>query len=59
MYLMGQALFSAKLIRRFRPATVRSVALRLKDDDVLRPMLEKYPGLSVVVIPRRGRRKKG
>jgi hypothetical protein len=50
MYLMGQALFSAELIRRFRPASVRSVALCTADDAVLRPLLEPYPHVEVVVM---------
>jgi len=52
MNLMGQTLFSAQLVKRFRPASVRSVALCLKDDEVLRPMLERYAGMQVVVMPR-------
>jgi len=51
MHLMGQTLFSAQLVKRFRPASVRSVALCLKGDEVLRPMLEKYAGMQVVVMP--------
>ncbi len=51
MYLMGQALFSAELVRRFNPASVVSVALCSQDDDVLRPLLDPYPHLRVVVIP--------
>jgi len=51
MYLMGQAFFSAELIRRFNPSTVRSVALCTRDDEVLRPLLERFPGLQVVVMP--------
>ena len=51
MYLMGQALFSRDLVRRFNPKSVRSVALCKKDDSVLRPLLESYEGLEVVVVP--------
>jgi hypothetical protein len=50
MYLMGQTLFSAELIMRFNPATVRSVALCIRDDSVLRPLLEQYPGMEVVIV---------
>lgn len=50
MYLMGQALFSAELIKTFQPASVRSIALCSKDDSLLRPMLERYDGVEVVVI---------
>ena len=49
MYLMGQALFSAELIRRFKPASVRSVVRCPKDDAVLRLLLAP-------VSPCRGRR---
>ncbi len=50
MYLMGQTFFSAELIKRFGPASVRSVALCTKDDSLLRPLLEQYPGMEVVVL---------
>jgi hypothetical protein len=50
MYLMGQALFSAELMKAFRPASIRSVALCTADDEILRPMLERFPGLEVVVM---------
>lgn len=45
---MGQALFSAELIRRFNPASVRSVAL-CTADNALRPLLGPYPHVEVVV----------
>lgn len=52
MYLMGQTLFSAQLVeQRFDPRTVRSVALCCSDDSVLRPLLEAYSGMEVVVVP--------
>lgn len=51
MYLMGQAFFSAQLLRPFNPRSVKSVALVLRDDDVLRPLFEQYPGMRVVVCP--------
>ena len=51
MYLMGQTLFSAALIKRFEPRSVKSVALCTRDDSVLRPLLEEHPGMEVVVIP--------
>ena len=49
MPLMGQTLFSAELAKRFKPASVRSVALCTKDDAVLRPLLERFDGCKVVV----------
>jgi hypothetical protein len=52
MSLMGQALFSAELLRgRFKPASVEAVALCAKDDAVLRPLLEAHEGCRVVVLP--------
>lgn len=51
MSLMGQAFFSAQLMQRFHPRSVESVALVTKDDDVLRPLFEQYPGMRVVVYP--------
>jgi hypothetical protein len=52
MYLMGQTLFSADLLRRrFPAAAIESVALCLRDDDVLRPLLEGHTGCRVVVVP--------
>jgi len=50
MYLMGQAIFSAQLVRkRFAPASVRSVILYTKDDTVLREYLSPYPEVEVIV----------
>ena len=51
MTLLGQALFSAQLVQRFRPRSVLSVALCSKDDAVLRLLFEQYPGMKVVVCP--------
>ena len=51
MSLLGQAFFSAQLMQRFHPRSVESVALVIKDDDVLRPLFEQYPGMRVVVYP--------
>lgn len=51
MYLLGQALFSPQLIRRFGPRSVQSVALCRQDDAVLRPLFEEHPGMKVVVCP--------
>ena len=50
MYLMGQAIFSAQLVRtRFAPVSVRSVILCSKDDTVLRKYLASYPDAELVV----------
>jgi len=47
--LLGQAFFSAKLMKRFKPRSIESVALCSKNDEVLRPMFESYPNMKVVV----------
>jgi hypothetical protein len=51
MYLMGQAVFSAELIKLLEPSSVESVLLCTADDSALRPLLEPYPHLRVVVLP--------
>ncbi len=51
MYLMGQAFFSAQLVRAFGPRSVVSVALCNRDDSVLRSLFEQYPDMQVVVCP--------
>jgi hypothetical protein len=51
MYLMGQALSSAELLKRFNPRSIESVAIVTKDDAVLRPLFEKHQGMHVVVCP--------
>ena len=51
MYLMGQTVFSAELMRPFGPRSIESVALCKADDDVLRPLLESHSGCRVVVCP--------
>ena len=50
MYLMGQTFFSEQLLRKLEPKSIISVALCTKDDMVLRPLLEQYPNMQVVVI---------
>lgn len=49
MYLMGQGLFSAELLRRFQPKSIRSIILCSADDSVLRPLLARYPEVEVVI----------
>jgi hypothetical protein len=51
MSLMGQTFFSAELMKRFKPASVRSIALCELDDSVLRPILESYPNMEIVIYP--------
>lgn len=48
MPLMGQTLFSKKLVKKLKPKSIKSIALCTRDDVVLRPMLEKH-GCKVVV----------
>ena len=50
MSLMGQTFFSQQLLKGFKPKSIMSVALCTEDDSVLRPLLEKYPNMKVVVI---------
>jgi hypothetical protein len=48
MYLMGQAVFSNAKMKRFnKPRSIKSIALCIKDDVVLRPMLEKFRDVEV------------
>ena len=51
MSLMGQAFFSAQLLKRFEPRSIESVALVAKDDAVLRLLFEQYDGMRVVICP--------
>ena len=51
MSLMGQTLFSAELVKPFKPRSIRSVALCREADLVLQPLLEAYSGCEVVVCP--------
>ncbi len=55
MYLMGQTVFSAELIKRLNPASVKSVALCAKGDSELEPLLAPYPHVEVVVMAEKGR----
>lgn len=50
MYLMGQTLFSKRLMEKFRPSKITAIALCQEDDSVLRPLLEEHEGCKVVVI---------
>jgi hypothetical protein len=52
MYLMGQTLFSAELMKRFNPRSIKSVALCSRDDEILRSLLEFYPATQVVIYPK-------
>ena len=52
MYLMGQAVFSADLMKRFEPKSIKAVILCTKDDALLRPLLVPFPEVEVVVMER-------
>ena len=52
MYLMGQTIFSAKLMIPFKPRTILSVALCDETDSILAPMMEAIPNTQIVVYPR-------
>jgi hypothetical protein len=51
MYLMGQTLFTLKLLEAMGPSSIESVALCATDDAHLRPLLEAHSGCKVVVCP--------
>ena len=48
MYLMGQAFFSKKLMKKFNPKSIRTIAICGKDDSVMRELSEEF-GIEVVV----------
>jgi hypothetical protein len=50
MYLLGQAVFSARIIQSLRPASLRSVAICTAGDAVLEPLAQEF-GVEVVVYP--------
>ena len=49
MYLMGQALFSIDLMKKFSPRSIKSIALCEKNDSELGPLLENYGDIEVVL----------
>lgn len=50
MGLMGQALFSMEIMKRFNPRSMRTVAICGRTDDELASICDKY-GIEIVVIP--------
>jgi hypothetical protein len=48
MYLMGQALFSKELMLKFKPKSIKTVAICVKNDSVMRELTNKYE-IDVVV----------
>ena len=52
MGLMGQAVFSLELVRKYhRCKSVRSVALCKENDSVLGPLLQSFPSVKVISPP--------
>lgn len=49
MYLMGQAVFSKELMKRYKPRSIKSVAICTRSDSVLEPLLKKFSDVEVVV----------
>ena len=49
MYLMGQALFSARLVQALGASSVRSILLCDKSDAALLPLLAPFPEVEVWV----------
>lgn len=50
MYLMGQAFFSRQLMKRYKPNSIRTVAICGKGDEVMEKLADKFE-IEVVVIP--------
>ena len=49
MYLMGQVIFSKELMKRFKPKSIKSVAVCTRTDSVLEPLLLAYDDVEIVV----------
>lgn len=49
MYLLGQALFSAELIQKFKPKSIRIVAICAKNDEVMEALAKEH-GIEVVIF---------
>jgi hypothetical protein len=50
MYVMGQAVFSAELMKRFKPKSIKSVILCVEDDAVLEPLLAPFHNVKVELM---------
>ena len=48
MYVLGQAILSARLMERFQPASVRSVVICTKGDAVLEPLAKEF-GIEIII----------
>lgn len=51
MNLMGQTLFTAKLLESHGPRSIESIALCKVNDIKLKPLLESHSGCKVIVCP--------
>ena len=51
MALAGQTVFSKELLKRFKPRSIRSVAVCTADVGVLRPLLERHKSCEGWVYP--------
>ena len=49
MHLMGQAFFSIKLMKKFKPKTIKSVAICTKSDKALLRLIKPYMNIEVIV----------
>jgi hypothetical protein len=50
MYVMGQGVFSAELMKQFKPKSIKSVILCTEDDTALRPLLAPFHNIEVKVL---------
>jgi len=48
MYVLGQAIVSARLMERFQPTSIRSVVVCTKGDAILEPLAKQY-GVEVII----------
>lgn len=51
MSLMGQTLFTLRLLESMGPRSIESIAVCATDDALLRPLIEAHSGCKVVVCP--------
>ena len=49
MYLMGQAIFSLEIMKRYKPRSIKSVAICTKGDSEMESLLQKHKNVAVVV----------
>lgn len=49
MYLMGQAVFSLDIMKRYKPRSIKSVAICTRGDSEMESLLKKHKKVEVVV----------